>query len=132
MPEVQLTNKQKEAWIDLVTLATRITYQICECKERVVIEHHNIQTSEMFLYQLRVALRAVGHKMTSWTTATEDNGKDIVICYTTITNADVYKQAINLWEEWISETGVDDDCDCRDECDCESESESEPDENPSN
>lgn len=132
MPEREMTEQQKEAWIDLVTLATRITW--CACNGCVVIEHHDVKTKDLFLYQLRVALRAVGHKITEWTRATEENTENqAIICNTSIDDEETYIDALNVFDDWCCETDGYCPCDCRDECDCKSESESdEPDENPSN
>jgi hypothetical protein len=126
---------KKQAWIDLVALSTRCVFQLCLCKARVVIEHHNIETKDLFIYQLRVALRAVGHKITCWDTATDrDTNKEIVICYTSITDPQTYQQAIDWFDDWTREViddGSNGECDCGEGSESESESETE-DENPSN
>jgi len=135
MPRTQMSNK-KQAWIDLVALSTRCVFQLCLCSGRVVIEHHNIETKDLFVYQLRVALRAVGHKITCWDTRRDmDTNKEVVICYTSITNPETYQQAIDWFDDWTKEVidnGNNGECDCDEGSDTDNESESEPDENPSN
>lgn len=93
-------------------------------------EHHNAT----LIYNLRVALRAVGHKITNIHYTLCDN-EPFQVEITTSIPRDEWSVAKEIYSKWCEETKThrhaDSDFDDN-ESESESESESEPDENPSN
>ena len=111
----------KEKWIDLVSLSQR--FYICEECEYAVIEDKSLISEELYLYNLRIALRSVGHKIVKITKCWSKDGDLDVICYKTSINKDEHEIAIDLFDEFMQQTRFD----RHEESDSESESESESD-----
>jgi hypothetical protein len=107
----------KEKWIDLVSLTQR--FYPCDDCGYAVIEDKSLISEELYLYNLRIALRSVGHKITKITKCWNKDDNLDLICYKTTINKDQHKIAIQLFDDWISENTID-----RNE---ESDSESEED-----
>jgi hypothetical protein len=94
--------KQKELWIDLQSLIQ------CSTRENgyVIIynqydKDHPCPVTDTFTYQLRIALRALGYKITKWIRYMD--GWDIkMIEYKTNIPEAVYEKN-NYWNKWIDE-----------------------------
>lgn len=120
MPSTNFTimKNNKDKWIDLVSLAQR--FYPCEDCKRGVIEDKSLISEELYLYNLRIALRSVGHKITKISKCWNKDGDLDVICYKTTINEQEYETAMKWFDDWIAETTIH-----RHENESESESESD-------
>jgi hypothetical protein len=118
----------KEKWIDLITLAQRII--VCECCDKIKIEETNVMNHENYMYSLRIALRSVGRRITKVNKYYDkDDDLDLIVYETTITH-DEYKIAIDLFDDWVTETHhqfhENEDSDSESEDESEDEKEDDP------
>jgi hypothetical protein len=98
----------KEKWIDLVSLAQR--FYVCpdcqDCKH-AEIEDNSLVNQEVYLYNLRIALRSVGHKITRITKCwNKDGDLDLIVYKTTITKKE-HTIAMNLYDDYVKEVYYD-------------------------
>jgi hypothetical protein len=130
MPNIKpISSAMKEAWIDLECLSQSATiengfavlyWEYCNRDGSIDPEDHTLR------YKLRVALRAVGHKITKYITTYNDDGKLTFLEVVTSITEDEYMEAGRLYNKWVGETQEEEYVhDSESECECEHE-------NPSN
>ena len=118
-----IMKKKKEQWIDLISLSQRIN--ICDDCGFVVIEDKTLICEEMYLYNLRIALRSLGHKITKILKFWDKNEDLDLIAYKTTITKDEFTIAMKWFDDYTQEVYED-----RYESEIEDE-ESEDEENPS-
>ena len=95
----------KEKWIDLVSLTQR--FHMCDECEYAVVEDISIINKEVYLYNLRIALRSVGHKITKITKFwNKEDNLDFIIYTTTITK-EQHEIALDLYSNFEAEISFD-------------------------
>lgn len=103
MPNIKpMSPAMEEKWIDLVCLSQ--IFQMCEDDKIVVIEDTSVNQEEVYLYNLRIALRSVNHKITKITYFWNRDGELDFIRYETTIRKNEYETAINLHKNFRSET----------------------------
>lgn len=133
MPEVQTTAEMdnEEEWIDLFTLIE--TTNIISDRAWLYYEYdENEKHDKTLIYQLRLALRAVGHKIVrihySLLHDDDDIAKVVQLDIETTVEGDEWKAAARRYTKWCEKTKTHEHI----QDDSDSESESGDDENPSN
>jgi len=120
-----------DAWIDLCCMLEETGYlRDCAWFHFQYDFENNERHNPTLIYNLRVALRAVGHKITNIHYTLCGNEPFQVEITTTIPR-DEWSVAKVLYENWCRETKTNTHADSEFD-DSDEESESEPDENPSN
>jgi len=130
MPE--LTDEMKEKWIDLYSLISCSGYindKLCIFYQYGDNHPYRLYTSTT--YDLRIALRSVGHKITKKITHMYDLEVVMIEYHTSITKEED-KVATKWWNEWVGETHEEEytETDSEDESDSDEEENDNEDENP--
>ena len=130
-----MTDAMKQKWIDLSCLIQSSFISTCDKKMVITLQYpkkyeqpDDVNPS----YNLRIALRSVGHKINR---VKKIYGGDYLafVYYSTSVSEEEHEKMRIYYNEWIDETHtydyIDEDTDC--ESDSESESESEEENDPS-
>jgi len=120
----------KELWIDLHTLVPSST-------DRSGFLHIFIEYSDKcprpysdpIIFNLRIALRALGFKITRIVNTMKSDGTDVMVKVETNVPSDLYKKSISIYNDWIGSVGEDEyaDSGCGCDCHCDSHSDSDSD-----
>ena len=120
----QISNAVKDKWIDLIILM-----ESCKIENgKAVFCYEGETINPTLMYQIRIALRAVGHTLTGYCKNYNHHQQLTMIEFITTISKDECEQATKWANEWMKKTETlyyDSDCDCDTNCDSDTESESE-------